>query len=170
MVERLTCNQQIRVRFSFEAQMNEKRNARKRFLYNRRKSKFCLHCGAKTTNKFCSQKCQHDFNASAIFKKIETTENFYCNSLSTTHRWLKRYLIQLHGEKCMECGWDKKHPLTNKVPIELEHIDGNSENNRLNNLKLLCPNCHSLTLTYKALNMGNGRYNRRERYKSGKSF
>jgi len=70
----------------------------------------------------------------------------------------------------MECGWDKRNPLSNKIPIELEHIDGNSENNMLENLKLLCPNCHSLTPTYKALNTGNGRAFRRERYKIGKSF
>ena len=70
----------------------------------------------------------------------------------------------------MECGWNKINPITNKVPIELEHIDGNSENNSLDNLKLLCPNCHSLTPTYKALNIGNGRYKRMKRYKDGKSY
>ena len=51
----------------------------------------------------------------------------------------------------------------------LEHIDGNSENNSLDNLKLLCPNCHSLTPTYKNLNKGNGRFKRMERYNKGKS-
>ena len=85
-------------------------------------------------------------------------------------RTSKSYLIKLHGAKCMECGWDKINPYTNKVPIELKHIDGNSENNELSNLKLLCPNCHSLTPTYKALNKGNGRHKRMERYKEGKSF
>ena len=39
----------------------------------------------------------------------------------------------------MDCGWCEKNIVTNKVPIELEHIDGNSENNSLDNLKLLCP-------------------------------
>jgi predicted HNH restriction endonuclease len=70
----------------------------------------------------------------------------------------------------MQCGWDKINLHTNKVPIELEHIDGNSTNNELSNLKLLCPNCHSLTSTYKALNKGNGRHKRMERYKEGKSY
>ena len=54
----------------------------------------------------------------------------------------------------MECGWSKVNPFTKKIPIELEHIDGNSENNSLDNLKLLCPACHSLTATYKGANMG----------------
>lgn len=61
----------------------------------------------------------------------------------------------------MKCGWSKINPTTGKVPIQLEHIDGNSENNSLDNLKLLCPNCHSLTSTYGALNKGNGRKNRK---------
>ena len=43
------------------------------------------------------------------------------------------------------------------------YIDGHSENNSLPNLKLLCPNCHSLTPTYGFLNKGNGR---KKRYKT----
>lgn len=70
----------------------------------------------------------------------------------------------------MECGWCERSKYSGKIPIELEHIDGNSENNDLKNLKLLCPNSHSLTPTYKALNKGKGRYNRMERYKQGKSY
>ena len=69
----------------------------------------------------------------------------------------------------MDCGWCRVHPVTGKVPIELEHIDGNSLNNSPDNVKLLCPNCHSLTSTYKALNMGKGRHSRRQRYQEGKS-
>ena len=52
----------------------------------------------------------------------------------------------------------------------VEHVDGNSANHGEDNLKLLCPNCDSLTSTYKALNRGNGRFKRRDRYKDGKSF
>ena len=52
----------------------------------------------------------------------------------------------------------------------IDHIDGNSENNNLSNLRVICPNCDSLTPTYKGLNKGNGRAYRRERYKEGKSY
>ena len=48
----------------------------------------------------------------------------------------------------MDCGWCEKNKKTGNIPIQLEHIDGHSENNSLDNLKLLCPNCHSLTPTY----------------------
>jgi 5-methylcytosine-specific restriction endonuclease McrA len=89
---------------------------------------------------------------------------------ATIDRVSKQYLIHLYGSDCMKCGWNEKNVITEKVPIELEHIDGNSENNLLENLKLLCPNCHSLTPTYKSLNNGNGRYKRRKRYQEGKSY
>jgi hypothetical protein len=57
----------------------------------------------------------------------------------------------------LRCGWSRRHPTTGKVPVEVEHIDGNWENNRLTNLTLLCPSCHSLTPTFRALNRGRGR-------------
>ena len=64
----------------------------------------------------------------------------------------------------MECGWCERNKHTGNIPIELEHIDGNNTNNELSNLKLLCPNCHSLTATYKGANRGNGPVERRTRY------
>ena len=54
--------------------------------------------------------------------------------------------------------------------MELEHNDGNSQNNSLDNLSLICPNCHSQTPTYKGANKGNGRHYRRVRYAEGKSY
>lgn len=62
----------------------------------------------------------------------------------------------------MECGWRERNKITGNVPIQLEHVDGNSNNHSLNNLKLLCPNCHSLTPTFGNLNNGNGRMKRKE--------
>ena len=121
----------------------------------------CLMCD-KTLNrseKYCSFKCQKDFR---IRKAVLNG--------TASHRTSKAYLLSLYGEKCMECGWKEINPITKKVPIELEHIDGNSDNNDLSNLKILCPNCHSLTPTFKALNKGNGRHKRMKRYKEGKSF
>jgi predicted HNH restriction endonuclease len=46
--------------------------------------------------------------------------------------------------------------------LEIEHIDGNFENNAEENLELLCPNCHSLTSTYKGANKGSGRKERKK--------
>lgn len=52
----------------------------------------------------------------------------------------------------------------------MDHIDGNSENNDLDNLRLICCNCDAQTSTYKAKNIGKGRHYRRQRYAEGKSY
>ena len=54
--------------------------------------------------------------------------------------------------KCQLCGWGETNPYTNTVPLEIHHIDGNYKNNNEDNLQLICPNCHSLTETYKSHN------------------
>ena len=41
------------------------------------------------------------------------------------------------------------------IPLELHHKDGNRYNNQLDNLMLLCPNCHALTENYRAKNIKN---------------
>ena len=63
---------------------------------------------------------------------------------------VKRQLIKLRGHKCEEC--DRKKWRGQQIAIELHHIDGNRTNNTLENLQLLCPNCHSLTPNYKTGN------------------
>ena len=72
-------------------------------------------------------------------------------------QFLARVLRDYYGDRCLRCGWSRRHHKTGKVPIEVEHIDGDWENNRLTNLTLLCPNCHALTPTFRALNRGRGR-------------
>lgn len=66
----------------------------------------------------------------------------------------KRLIIESNGYKCDECNisdWNSK-PIT----LELEHVDGNNRNNSLDNLRLLCPNCHSQTLTFRGKNIDKG--------------
>lgn len=125
-----------------------------------RKTSCCKHCGGSFVGrgkKFCSQKCMGEFRIHQNFQLIESGETNFGD------RVYKRYLINKFGDKCMKCGWGEKNPTTDKVPTELNHIDGNPENNLLSNLEIVCPNCHSLTPNYRALNTGNGRKNRRKR-------
>lgn len=65
---------------------------------------------------------------------------------------LKKRLINegLKEHKCENCGiteWNGQ-----PTPIELDHIDGNRYNNTLQNLRILCPNCHAQTETYRGKN------------------
>lgn len=59
--------------------------------------------------------------------------------------FVKKYLLDKYNCKCQICGWGEINPFTGKIPLQVHHIDGDSCNNKEENLQLLCPNCHSLT-------------------------
>lgn len=65
---------------------------------------------------------------------------------------LKKRLLKEKVMKqiCSACG--RKTWMNNPIPLELDHINGDNQNNKLNNLRLLCPNCHALTPTYRGKN------------------
>lgn len=133
----------------------------------KKKFKNCLVCQKEIGkgSKFCSNTCFSINNMNDSFREIEIGNTEFKNTgVIINRKRIKKYLIFKYGNKCMECGWCKINKKTGNVPIQMEHIDGNSENNSLDNLKLLCPNCHSLTSTYGSLNNGNGR-NERKKYR-----
>lgn len=121
---------------------------------------FCRGCGnlcPRPENVYCSGECFQ-------LHKLTVWINRWLSGeiVVTASRPCKRAIIHLRGEKCESCGWQERHPITGKVPIEIEHKDGNYLNNSPENVQLLCPNCHSLTLTFRGLNRGNGRAYRRK--------
>lgn len=61
------------------------------------------------------------------------------------------YAAGLKPRQCEECGWNRISP-DGRLPLEIDHINGNSRDNRLKNLKILCPNCHSLKSTHRGRN------------------
>lgn len=81
----------------------------------------------------------------------------------------KREFRSARGEACEKCGWNERHPVTDRVPTHIDHIDGDWRNNHVSNLRILCPNCHSLTPTFGALNRGNGRTDKLEYYYANKN-
>jgi Zn finger protein HypA/HybF involved in hydrogenase expression len=70
-------------------------------------------------------------------------------SFRLKNRLVREGYMQCRCSHCNSTEW-----LGNPIPLELDHIDGNSSNNALQNLRLLCPNCHALTPTYRGKNQG----------------
>ena len=75
----------------------------------------------------------------------------------TVSSHIRRYLIETRGERCERCGWAERNLHTGNIPLTVDHTDGDWEHNHEGNLKLLCPNCHSLTPTFAGANRGKGR-------------
>ena len=124
---------------------------------------YCRFCHKPLTSRqqkiYCSNQCQKDLQHEQVIADwLEQCKRgqFHLETKNVS-RYLKKYLLLEHGEKCSVCGWNKVHSITHKVPLEVDHIDGDSRNNHRDNLRLLCPNCHSLTPHFRNLNKGNGR-------------
>jgi|TARA_R110000868_G_C10779941_1_gene755426 predicted nucleic acid-binding Zn ribbon protein len=162
----LNCNEAVEYKKKRENKFCSKKCADTFNAVKRIKNKTCLVCEnqiKKGASKYCSFKCQQTY----LFN--QRVENWIKGEYETkTRDFFKRYLTENQGYKCSCCSiieWNNK-----AIVLEIDHIDGNSENNRPENLRFICPNCHSQTDTYKGKNVGNGRHYRRERYAAGQSY
>jgi|688.fasta_scaffold347514_1 hypothetical protein len=134
------------------------------FKKRNKKVRHCRNCKIEIIGKgklYCSIKCQNVFQSEIKIKSWQLGMDDGYETNGTVRRYIKKFLLEKRGQKCEECGWNKINPNTNKCPLEIHHRDGNYKNNIEENLQILCPNCHSLTDTYKNMNKGNGRECRR---------
>lgn len=126
--------------------------------------KVCNYCGKgilKKENIYCGSSCAAKVNNKgkcrnkAYFEKLYPSREkkfwktrppteFIKDPLGGNH---KAILIQERGYRCESC--KRRKWLKREIVLELEHIDGDKSNCLRENLKLLCPNCHSLTPTWK---------------------
>lgn len=118
----------------------------------------CLNCKAETSNvKFCSEKCSAEYKWNCTKKNIEKNDKQYSQSV------YRKYLLEKHGHICKLCcavEWQGQI-----VPLVLDHVDGNSDNNNLSNLRMICHNCDALLPTFAGRNKNSARKYRRDTYK-----
>lgn len=128
---------------------------------------FCRCCDKELTKHqklYCSHSCQIAYQQLKWEEKwLNYDKDIIYNKEYKfwTNVRLKNALFKKYNKKCARCGWGEINPFTQKIPLEIEHIDGNFRNNSPDNVILLCPNCHSLTKTYKGANKGHGRKSRK---------
>lgn len=142
-------------------------------IYNANKEKstaICHYCGNEfiaypsSYNIYCSRDCAAKAkkqNSIIKWKQglFDGTVGFTCAD------YVKEYMLEKAGHKCEKCGWGIVNVYTHKVPLQIHHVDGNSLNNKEENLQVLCPNCHSLTENFGSRNKnapnGKSQYYRR---------
>ena len=82
-------------------------------------------------------------------------EEVFCKNSPVTQKMLRGYVTRhnILEYKCEKCKCDG-HWQDGIISLEIDHINGNNKDNRIQNIRYLCPNCHALTDTYRGKNIG----------------
>ena len=129
--------------------------------YKDRKFK-CLSCDADIPfkgytqyHKYCNNQCQNNLRAKIAYEKHKSL--FFEGKCASRPR-IRQILTEVRGYKCECCGlaeWQGK-----EIVLQVDHINGDPYDNTPENLRLICPNCHSQTDTFAGANRGNGRWSK----------
>jgi len=127
----------------------------------------CLCCGStlgRHKYKFCSIACHKNYNYKEYIDRWKKGEVDGGRGAGQLSQYIRRYIIEKYNNRCSKCGWSEINIYSNIVPLEVNHINGDSDDHKEENLELLCLNCHGLTPTYRGLNRGKGRKDRILKY------
>ena len=125
----------------------------------------CLNCGKEnktsknTMNMYCDNACQADKQSRDIVNGwlASPSPGSLYHKGNQIRKTIRRFLLVQAAYACSLCGWDKRHPEDGASTLEVDHINGDWCDCAPSNLRVICPNCHSLTPNYKGRNKGNGR-------------
>lgn len=151
------------------------------FIASDRRQKYCSRsCAAVVNNTNHPKRVRISgvFHCLVCDKKLKDQQKRFCSKYcATVYRTYKKYSDFIEGfsdgstitgllgggyrllllENCdytCRCGWNTPNPVTGKPILTINHIDGDWKNNYIWNLEVLCYNCHTLTPTFGALNVG----------------
>lgn len=143
-----------------------------------KEKRYCIICGIEITSKriettTCSKSCGSYSQMNRQYRNFIRDWKLGLVSggneeLGKVSGHVRRYLFEKYDNKCSDCQWSRVNKHTNTIPLEVEHIDGDPTNHKEENLTLLCPNCHSLTLGHSS-KKGKGRRYFRMKYHKEKN-
>ena len=125
----------------------------------------CKTCSLEvpSRNIFCNNICQQKYEYTQKISEWLSGKNFTRKGGVSIPSWIRKYLLEEANYMCTECKWNQVNQFTKTVPLDIDHIDGDAYNNLRENLRVLCPNCHSLKKTFK--NTGRRKSSRSNRSK-----
>lgn len=100
-----------------------------------------------------------------LFDEWKNGGDYPSNATTRFCSWVREKLLEYNNYACSKCGWSEVSR-NGTIPLEVDHIDGNWMNQKFDNIRILCPNCHALTDNWKIYNKGNNENSRYRLYKN----